>query len=282
MSTATRSITPLSTPLFSSLLSTKRSLDQDRKLFSSRKVRKLAIGQFLMGVFLVVLQLGDWAFYGEGYERIFGGGFLSRWSGSTVVMVIFYWVTGVSGVLWASPIRSRCSIFVFITVILISSILSMLLIINSSLGFVYLTNCLPHNSTIVELTSIHNCTSLYHGGKSIGKFIVSIEKIILAIQLFGNFVYVIFAAIVFYMLFREMYNESDLGEKEFQPNTETYEKDNHNVINVAYSAFLCCVLHVWSLSCNYSKHGYNNHDIPMDIGLPIGRKSDPIQDESTE
>merc|ERR1711963_234041 len=60
-------------------------------------------------------------YYGEYEKREFTGGFLAGKKIVIVLMVLFYCITGI---IWAQPIKSRCSLCYFMTVIFLSSAFS--------------------------------------------------------------------------------------------------------------------------------------------------------------
>merc|ERR1711963_1088605 len=130
-------------------------------------------------------------YYGEYEKREFTGGFLAGKKIVIVLMVLFYWVTGITGIIWAQPIKSRCSLCYFMTVIFLSSAFSFALITNSVLGFAHLKGCSTTNSskssskleTIskqlqdpADLLNKYNCTSILNNEFETNIFRVSTER----------------------------------------------------------------------------------------------------------
>ena len=126
---------------------TNVAINNYKKIFSSRTVRKLGAIQFVNGLFLIVLHMLSSPFYDEGETRLFTGGFVSGKKTIVVLMLLFYWVTGITGVICAKPIKSRCSLCYLMTVIFVSIAFSLTLITNSIIGFVHLKRCSITNSS---------------------------------------------------------------------------------------------------------------------------------------
>jgi len=246
-------------------------------------------------------------YYNEGEARKFEGGFLSSKNIAIVVMVLFYWVTGISGIIWARPIKSRPSLCYLMTVIFISSTFSVILIINSILGFAYLSGCLSkemHNKTTKfsirnnetenrndyeksevqikeasELILEHNCTTLISNKIKINKFRVSTEEKILVMQISLSSIYLILKALLFVALFRMF--ESVYG-KDAQNEINTSQPEVSSAKNVVYSACLCCLLNVWSVSCKHNKNISVNQDTPMTFSPSSEGRSYLSQTETSE
>ena len=131
---------------------TNVAINNYKKIFSSRTVRKLGAIQFVNGLFLIVLHMLSSPFYDEGETRLFTGGFVSGKKTIVVLMLLFYWVTGITGVICAKPIKSRCSLCYLMTVIFVSIAFSLTLITNSIIGFVHLKRCSKINSSTKTVT----------------------------------------------------------------------------------------------------------------------------------
>ena len=184
-----------------------------KKIFRSRTVRKLAAIQFVNGLFLIALHMLSHPFYAEDETRRFTGGFISGKKTVIVLMVLFYWVTGITGIVWARPIKSRCSICYLITVIVISSAFSIALITNSAVGFEHLKACSTKNSSIaisskalkttIEPMNEYNCTSIISGLTESNMFRVSTERKILACQITLSSVYLLLKGTLLIYLFRK-------------------------------------------------------------------------------
>lgn len=78
-----------------------------KKIFRSRTVRKLAAIQFINGLFLIALHMLNHPFYGKDDVRIFTGGFISGKKVVIVLMVFFYWVTGITGVVYVLDLSNQ-------------------------------------------------------------------------------------------------------------------------------------------------------------------------------
>ena len=184
-----------------------------KKIFRSRTVRKLAAIQFVNGLFLIALHMLSHPFYAEGETRKFTGGFISGKKIIIVFMVLFYWVTGITGIVWARPIKSRCSICYLMTVIMISSAFSIALITNAALGFAHLNACSTKNSSIaisskalnisIEPINEYNCTSIISGLTERNMFRVSTERKVLAGQITLSSVYLLLKGTLLIHLFRK-------------------------------------------------------------------------------
>jgi hypothetical protein len=301
------------TTLFSTVFSGRTNAENEayKKIFASRTVRKLSAIQFINGLFLIVLHMSNQPYYNEAEDRKFEGGFLSGRPIVIVIMVLFYWITGITGIIWTRPIRSRPSLCYLMIVIFISSTFSAILIINSILGLAYLSGCIskevdnkiirlsiPNNETktrndnqnsevetkeVSELILEYNCTSLINSKFKIDKFRISTEEKILVMQIALSSIYLILKALLFVELFRKfesVYGKDDPNQTNTsQPSEQT---EVSNMKNVVCSACLCCLLNVWSVSCKHNKDNPENQDIPMTFSPSSEKRSDLSQTETSE
>ena len=296
--------TSKSTRLLSTILSGRTNTEEEgyQKIFSSQTVRKLAVIQFINGLFLVMLHLSSHPYYNEGEDRVFEGGFLTGKKVTIVVMVMFYWVTGITGIIFARPIRSRCSLCYLTIVILISSMLSVTLIVNSIMGFHFLRGC-PTNAYNNGTTNFtthndrnesteqadflldHNCTHLLSGEMIVNKFRESTEIKLLVAQVGLSSFYLILKAYFFFYLskkFKRVYSEGNPSQNNSQSVGQREHKINSNIFDSVYSGMLCCILNIWSISCKSNRDESHDKDVPMLIGFPLGRQSDHSEVEQSE
>ena len=223
-------------------------------------MRKLAAIQFVNGLFLIALHMLSHPFYAEDETRRFTGGFISGKKTVIVLMVLFYWVTGITGIVWARPIKSRCSICYLITVIVISSAFSIALITNSAIGFEHLKACSTENSSIaissktlkttIEPMNEYNCTSIISGLTESNMFRVSTERKILACQITLSSVYLLLKGTLLIYLFRKFEKvHLEVNQSDALMSRSTNLSSHSSVQEIVSSCCLCCILNIWSVSC---------------------------------
>ena len=291
-----------STNLFSTLLTGKTNINEDeyKKVFSSRTVRKLAAIQFVNGLFLIALHMLTHPYYDEDEERRFTGGFISGKKVFIVLMVLFYWVTGITGIIWAKPIKSRCSLCYLMTVIFVSSSFSLALITNSVLGFVHLKGCSTMNSSklssslesvskqlqnLVESVNEYNCSSVLNNQPETNFFRLSTERKILAGQIVMSSIYLMLKATLFVFLFRKfkrVYSEVDQTQTMMSQSTAI--SDHSSVQEVVYTCCLCCILNIWTMSCKCNEIDKRSEDqsISMTSSMPSLGKNYLTKTENSE
>ena len=278
--------------------STNIEINKYKKIFSSRTVRKLGAIQFVNGLLLIVLHMLISPFYGEGETRTFTGGFVSGKKTVIVLMVLFYWVTGITGVICAKPINSRCSLCYLMTVIFVSFAFSLTLITNSILGFAHLNRCSiitsSTNSSIfstllkaskrsVEHINDYNCTNFLKQTIEINKFRITSERKILGSQITLSSIYLMLKCMLFVFIsrkYQEVHSEVNQNYNFVSQSTET--STHSSAQYVMYSCCLYCILNIWSMSCKCNEADIKecNQTLSKNSSLPL--QNDLTQTENSE